>query len=77
MLVDLSSFDLMLIIPILLVVILIVVFSRTLTLPEGYFKDRQIREAMMKRIAEKRDLERMEEIRARKEAEEAQGDFDE
>lgn len=68
------SFELAQIIPILLVIILIFVFSRTLSLPEGYFKDKMIREAMLKRRAEKIDLERMAQQR---ELQEQRGDEEE
>lgn len=54
-----QSFELAQLIPLLLLTTLVFVFSRTLVLPEGYFKDRMIREAMMKRRAEKDDLEKM------------------
>ncbi len=63
-------FELLQLIPVLLVTILIFVFSKTLVLPEGYFKDRMIREAMMKRRAEREDLEKMAEERERRALEE-------
>ena len=56
--------------PLLLVLLLLFVFAKTLVLPEGYFKDRMIREAMMKRRAEKEDLERMAELKSQQISEE-------
>ncbi len=68
-LLDLSSFNFLEIIPILFVLVVLLVISKALTLPEDYYKRKVVREAMIKRAAERKDLERIEQIRALKELE--------
>ncbi len=57
---DFSQINLQLIIPVLIIVLLILISAKALQLPAEYFKNRQIREAMLKRRAERKDLEAME-----------------
>ncbi len=68
-LLDLSSFNFLEIIPVLFVVVIFLAISKMLTLPEEYYKRKVIREAMIKRKAERRDLERIAQLRALEELE--------
>ncbi len=60
---DLSSFNFLEVIPVLFVLVILLVISKALTLPEEYYKRKLIREAMIKRSAERKDLERMAQLR--------------
>lgn len=62
--VDFSTVDMSLWIPVIVVAVLIYAVVAVLRLPEEYFKSRQLREAMMKRRAERADLDRMETMKA-------------
>lgn len=62
--IDFATVDLSLWIPVLFIAVLLYAVASVLHLPEEYFKSRQLREAMMKRRAEKADIERMEMLRA-------------
>ncbi len=67
--IDFSRFQLSIVIPILVVVLLILFICLSLKLPQEFFKDKLMREAMQKRRAEKADLARLEEARALEEME--------
>ncbi len=64
--IDLSNFDVLELLPLLFVLVILLVISKALTLPEEYYKRKTVREAMIKRAAELVDLERIERNRALK-----------
>lgn len=62
--IDFSTVDLSLWVPVVFIAVLVYAVVGVLRLPEEYFKSRQLREAMMKRRAERADIERMETLKA-------------
>lgn len=67
---DLANMNYYSLLPYLIIAALILFASKALKMPEEYYKSRQLREAMLKRRAEKADIERMEELRALQDLEE-------
>jgi len=66
---DISNLNVLELLPILVVAIILFAIAKGVTLPAEYTKRRIIREAMMKRNAEYKDLERLAKQRAMREFE--------